>query len=316
MSTYKQFDSIKTSLKKRNYKAFFFFLAFTLLIWSFVQLSKTYEHSVQIAFQLEDVPENIIIENNTQTLRAEVQQTGFRILAINLFNSSFDLNFNQLDSLSDYYSYDLKKNKSKISKSLDVSVDELEINQDRLRFDFYKLSSKKLAVRHNFKITFEKGYDSISDFSFEPTFIEVFGNDSVLKTLDYISTEEMSFKNVSDSLSGVVTIKKLDSISNKFSQENIKYKLPVARFTEGTFEIPISFENDVLKEKLVIFPKTVKVNFKTSLFNYEKIDESGFEVVAEYNPEDDFMLLELVKQPKLVKNVSLEINKVDYLIKK
>lgn len=316
MSKNKQIDIIKTNFRKRNFKAFFFFLIFTLLIWSFVQLSKTYEHTVQINFELKGIPENIIIDHKTKTLPADIRQTGFKIISINLFNSTFELNFKKLDSLPEYYSFNLKKNKFEVSESLNISSQEFEISEDSLKFDYYNLSSKKIEIRHNFKITFEKGYDSINNFIFEPSHIEIFGKDSVLKALEYISTKEITFKNVSDSLTGKVEIKKFDSISNKYSQETINYRLPVAKFTEGSFEIPIKVKNQALEGELVIFPKTVKVNFKTSLFNYERIDESGFEVVVEYNPDDEFMLLELVKQPKLVKNVSLENNKVDYLIKK
>lgn len=309
-------NTIKTSFKKRNYKAFFFFLGFTLLIWSFVQLSKHYEHELQINFQLKEIPENIFINKNSQSLTAQIQQTGFKILTINLFNSSVNLKLNELDSLPDHYVFDLKENKSKISKSLRISNDELEISQDSLKFNFYKLSSKKLKIQHNFQINFEKGYDSIKDFSFEPSYIEVFGNDSVLETLEYITTKKMNFKNISDSLIGEVRIKKADSLSIKYLRETINYSLPVVKFTEGSFEIPIRVDENVLEREFVIFPKTVKVNFKTSLYNYERIDESAFEVIAKYNPDEDFMLLELIKQPKLVKNVSLENNKVDYLIKK
>lgn len=316
MSKYKQIESIKSNFKKRNYKAYIFFLVFTFLIWSFVQLSKTYEHDVQVDFQLKEIPEHIIIENKSQAITAQVQQTGFKILSINLFNSSVDLKFNELDSLTDYFVYDLNKNQSKISKSLNISDNELEFNQEQLRFVFYKLSSKRLKVKHNFKITFEKGYDSIHDFKFEPAYIEVFGDISNLKTLEYISTEEKSFSKVSDSLTGEVNIKTIDSIPNRYSQESIMYSLPVVKFTEGSFEIPIDFEKDDFNDKFVIFPKTVKVNFTTSLSNYERIDESGFKVIAKYRPDENFMILELVKQPKQVKHVSLENHKVDYLIKK
>lgn len=316
MSKSKQFETIKSNFKKRNYKAYFFFLAFTFLIWSFVQLSKTYEHPVEIDFKLNNVPEHIIIKDKTQTLPAQIEHTGFKILSINLFNSSVNLSFTELDSLADYYTYDLSKNRSKISKSLKISEDEIELSQNQLRFDYYKLSSKELEVRHNFKITFEKGYDSIHDFEFDPAYIEVFGDLEKLEEVQYISTKEKVFRKVSDSLKGEVEIKPIDSISIKYSQERVKYYLPVAKFTEGSFEIPISFENEALEDKFVIFPKTVNVNFKTSLSNYEKFDETDFEVIAKHNPENDFMLLELVKQPRLVKNVSLDNNKVDYLIKK
>jgi hypothetical protein len=46
-----------------------------------------------------------------------------------------------------------------------------------------------------------------------------------------------------------------------------------------------------------------------------RISESGFKVVAKYIPNEDFMILELVEQPKWVKNVSLDSFKIDYLIK-
>lgn len=316
MSKSNQIDKIKTNLKKRNFKAFFFFIGFTLLIWFFVQMSKTYNHEVQLRFQLKEIPKNIVVEDASKTLKAQIEQSGFKILSINLFNSTLDLAYNELDSLDNSLNYNLKTNKQKIANSLKILKDELEIDMDTLRFELYRLSTKKLKVHPNFEVDFNKGYDSIRDFILDPQYIEVSGNDSILKTLETISTKRESLKNVSDTISGEVGLQKIDSLSINYSQETVKYTLPVVKFTEGTFEIPISLENDVLEAKLVIFPKTVKVNFKTSLQNYEKIDESGFKVVAKYEPEENYMLLELVKKPKLVKNVSLENQKVDYLVKK
>ncbi|SDG61812.1 YbbR-like domain-containing protein [Psychroflexus sediminis] len=316
MNKYKQIEKIKTGLQKRNYKAFFFFLGFTLLIWIFVQMSKTYEHDVQLTFKLEGIPQHIVFENKSKNISAQVKHTGFKILSITLFNSSIDLNFNQLDSLGNYYSYSLQNNKTQIAKSLNLSKEVLEIAKEKLQFSHYKLSTKKLKIKPNIQVNFNKGYDSVSDFRFEPAFIEVSGNDSILNTLEFISTKKKVLKGVSDTLHGQIEIQKIDSVSIKYLEETVDYTLPVVKFTEGTFEIPIHFENPSLENELVIFPKTVKVNFTTSLSNYERIDESGFKVIAKYEPNEDFMFLELVKQPKLVKHVSLENYKVDYLIKK
>ncbi|MFD0932835.1 hypothetical protein ACFQ0R_09540 [Psychroflexus salinarum] len=316
MSKYKQIDKLKTNFKKRNYKAFFFFIGFTLLIWIFVQMSKVYDHEVKLLFQLEEIPQHIVIENETQSTLVQVKQTGFKILSINLFNSTLKLDFNELDSVQGGYIFHLEKNKSRIARPLNVSTSELEILQDSLYFNFFRLATKKLKIKPNFKVSFSRGYDSIKNFSFEPSYIEISGNDSILKDLEYISTERKNLKEVSDTLFGAVDIQKIDSISINYSVETINYTLPVAKFTEGSFEIPIEVINTKVNEELVIFPKSVNVNFKTSLSNYEKIDESGFRVVAKYVPDEDFMILELVKQPKLVKNVSLENYKVDYLIKR
>ncbi|MBZ9778111.1 hypothetical protein LB452_04160 [Psychroflexus sp. CAK8W] len=316
MSKYKQFDNLKTNLKKKNYKAFFFFIGFTLLIWIFVQMSKTYNHEVKLSFQLKEVPQHIVIEDKSQDISVEVNHTGFKILFINLFNSTLSLNFDELDSIGNAYTFNLKQNKSKIEKPLRVSSGELEILQDSLHFTFFKLTTKKLKIKPNFQVSFSKGYDSIKNFSFDPSHIEVSGNVSILKKLEFISTERKNLKDISDTLYGTVNIQKIDSVSINYLVETVKYTLPVAKFTEGNFEIPIDVENNASNEEFVIFPKTATVNFKTSLSNYEKIDESGFKVVAKYEPDEDFMILELVKQPKFVKNVSLENYKVDYLIKR
>lgn len=315
MSKYEQVKKVKSNLKKRNYKAFIFFLAFTLLIWVFVQMSKTYEDEIQISVKLEEIPQHIVVEEQTKNISIEVNQTGFKILSVNLFNSSFKLNFYELDSLNGHLVFNLKKNKTKLGKELRLSSNEMTFVKDSIKFSYYKLSTKKLKVQPDFKISFNKGYDSVKPFSFEPSYIEVTGNDSILKDLDYISTEEKVFKEISDTLIGTIKLKKIDSLSINYVTKTVNYTLPVAKFTEKSFEIPIEVKSDLKGKEFVIFPKTVKVNFKTTLSNYEKIDESGFRVVAEYKPDEDFMLLELVKKPKQVKNVSLDNYKVDYLIK-
>lgn len=316
MSKYEQVKKVKSNLKKRNYKAFIFFLAFTLLIWFFVQMSKTYEDEIQLSVKLEEIPQHIVVEEKTKNISIEVNHTGFKILAVSLFHSSLRLNFYELDTVNGHLIFDLKKNKTKIGKELRLSSNEMKFNKDSIRFSYYKLSTKKLEVRPNFKISFSKGYDSLKPFRFEPSYIEVTGNDSVLKKLEYISTIEKVFKEISDTLSGSVKLKKVDTLSLNYVTKTVNYTLPVAKFTEKSFEIPIEVKSNLKGKELIIFPKTVKVNFKTTLSNYEKIDESGFKVVAEYKPDEDFMLLELVKKPKQVKNVSLDNYKVDYLIKK
>lgn len=315
MTKNNQFDKIKSSFKKRNYKAFFFFIGFTLLIWLFVQMSKTYEHSIELSFELKDIPKHIVVEDSNQSLKARVTQTGFKILSLNLFNSELDIKFSQLDSLNQLYIYDLDENKSELLQTLNLNDTEIKFEDKMLTFKHFKLATKRLRIKPDFEVRFSKGYDSIGEFKFDPAHIEVSGKDSLLKNLEYISTENKVLKEVSDTIKGQVEIQKIDSISVNYATEVVDYVLPVSKFTEGSFEIPISFENRSLENKLIIFPKTVIVNFKTSLSNYESIDESGFKVIAKYKEDEDLMSLELTKQPKHVKNVSLDNNTVDFLIK-
>ena len=311
-----QLNRLKQNIKKRNYKAFIFILFFTMLIWLFVQMSESYDDSISLSITLVDVPENIIIENPVHSLDVGIQQTGFKILFMSLFNSSMDIHFNQLDSLNNRFVYVTEKHKKEISKSLNLKPSDIQMSIDSLVYKHFRLATKTLKVKPNFKVDFAIGYDSTATFVFEPQFVKVSGNDSILNTIEHIYTKPKDFKKVSDTLKGSIRIQTIDSVSINYFDTEIDYFLPVSKFTQGSFEIPIEVSQTDTNQDIIIFPKTVNVNFKTSLANFERIDESGFKVVAKYIPSEDFMILELVEQPKWVKNVSLDSFKVDYLIKK
>jgi YbbR domain-containing protein len=310
-----QLNRLKQNIKKRNYKAFIFILFFTMLIWLFVQMSKSYDDSISLSISLVNVPENIIIENLVHSLEVDIQQTGFKILSVSLFNSSMDIDFNQLDSLDNRFVFVTEKHKKEISKSLNLKSSDIQMSIDSLEYKHFRLATKTLKVKSNFKLDFAIGYDSTSTFLFEPQFVKVSGNDSILSTIEYIHTKLKNFKKVSDTLVGSIRIQTVDSLSINYFDTEIDYFLPVSKFTEGSFEIPIEVSQEGTNHDIVIFPKTVNVNFKTSLANFVRISESGFKVVAKYIPNEDFMILELVEQPKWVKNVSLDSFKIDYLIK-
>jgi hypothetical protein len=311
-----QLNRLKQNIKKRNYKAFIFILFFTMLIWLFVQMSKSYDDSISLSITLKEVPENIIIENPVHSLEVDIQQTGFKILSMSLFNSSMDINFNQLDSLNNRFIYVTEKHRKEISKSLNLKPSDIQMSMDSLVYKHFRLATKTLKVKPNFKVDFAIGYDSTATFSFEPRFVKVSGNDSILNTIEHIYTKPKDFKKVSDTLQGSIGIQTIDSVSINYFDTEVDYFIPVSKFTEGSFEIPIEVSQTDTNQDIVIFPKTVNVNFKTSLANFERIDESGFKVVAKYIPSEDFMILELVEQPKWVKNITLDSFKVDYLIKK
>jgi hypothetical protein len=311
-----QLNRLKQNIKKRNYKAFIFILFFTMLIWLFVQMSKSYDDSISLSITLKEVPENIIIENPVHSLEVDIQQTGFKILSMSLFNSSMDINFNQLDSLNNRFIYVTEKHRKEISKSLNLKPRDIQMSMDSLVYKHFRLATKTLKVKPNFKVDFAIGYDSTATFSFEPRFVKVSGNDSILNTIEHIYTKPKDFKKVSDTLQGSIGIQTIDSVSINYFDTEVDYFIPVSKFTEGSFEIPIEVSQTGTNQDIVIFPKTVNVNFKTSLANFERIDESGFKVVAKYIPSEDFMILELVEQPKWVKNITLDSFKVDYLIKK
>ena len=105
------------------------------------------------------------------------------------------------------------------------------------------------------------------------------------------------------------------SFSNKF----VQIKGEVDKFTEGKLNIPVSVINLPEAISLSIFPKEVPVVFYTNLNSYNSIDATDFVVVCDYNRLDtstNVLTPILESYPPTIKNASLQINKLEYVINK
>lgn len=315
MNKNQQFKTIKTNLSKRNYKAFVFFLCFTLLIWIFVQLSKNYNQTVEFNFEITNIPKDIIVEENSKAVQFQLNETGFKLLSLNTFTQDFEIDYDELKPEDDKLIYDLS-DKSKIAKAFNIDESELKLTENTLSYKYYKLKTKSIKVIPDFQIEFKVGYDSVQNFKFKPNRVKISGKDSILNTVDSVSTVFKSFSNVSDTLSGEIQLKTDDFKSVNFFTNEVEYLLNVDRFTEGKVQVPIKVVNLPPNAEVTTFPKTVEISFKTSLSNFDKIDKKDFVVECSYNENGDFMIPKVVKHPKLLKHLNLNINKVDYLIKR
>ena len=175
---------------------------------------------------------------------------------------------------------------------------------------------KEIKIIPNLEVEFKVGHDSVQNFKFKPEMVKISGKDSILKTIDSVSTVFKNFTNVSDTLSGEIQLKTDDFKSVNFFRTEVEYLLNVDRFTEGKVKVPIKVVNLPPNAEVTTFPKTVEIIFKTSLSNFEKIDKNDFTVECRYDENLDFMIPKVVKHPKLLKHLNLNINKVDYLIKR
>ncbi|WP_127846364.1 YbbR-like domain-containing protein [Psychroflexus aestuariivivens] len=316
MNKNRQFKTIKTNLSKRNYKAFIFFLCFTLLIWIFVQLSKNYNQTVEFNFEITNTPKDIVVEKKSKSVDFQLNETGFKLLSLNLFNQNYRIDFKHLKVEDAYLTYDLYKDISEIVKKFNLSESELKLTQSTLNYEYYKLKTKKIKVIPNLQVEFKLGYDSVQNFKVMPKMVKISGKDSILKEIDSVHTISKTFTDVSDTLSGKIQLKTEDFELVNFFTTQVEYQLVVDRFTEGKVQVPIKVVNLPQYAEVTTFPKTVEISFKTSLSNFEKIDENDFTVECEYKEDEDFMIPKIVEHPKSLKHLNLNINKVDYLVKK
>lgn len=309
----------KTPFKRKNLKAFSFFLIFAVFIWLIVQFSKTYEQTITVPLVLENSPKDKLIDKEEASLRFSVQENGFSLAWLKLFNSSVKVNLDKLPATKSNLLYIVQQQKDSIKKALDISTTKIQFIEDTIAIPYLQKSVKTIEVLSNIAVSYAPGFSSQQRLSLKPDSVKISGAQKSLDTILFITTENLSLKNVKSNQKGKVGIDTTNFKNINFYQSTVEYNLDVEKFTEGRIEVPIEVINNPKNTEISIFPKKAVVIFRVSLKDFESISKNDFSVVCDFSAiekEQNFIIPKLVKKPKHISDARLNINKVQFVIKR
>ncbi len=301
-------------------KSFIGFLIASTFIWLIITLSRTYVQTSPFAVVYTDLPQDKIYNTvPVNSINIEVEGTGFRFLKANFFQDDIKLSLKKLQKKNnDLYYLNLKNSAKEIQKQLSSDLILKKIEEDFVYFDLGSLVSKKVPVIPNLSVDYQLGFDATKVTIF-PDSVLLSGTKKQLKNINNITLKPLVFKGVSKDLSTEVDVILPKDKKIKLSHDKVKVSIKVDKFTEGEFEIPV-FVKNISSDKITIYPKKVKVIFKVSLKEFNKITPNSFDVEADYKYSKDNNLSYLVPKIKsksnFISNVRIIPEKIDFLIQK
>ena len=147
---------------------------------------------------------------------------------------------------------------------------------------------------------FAQGYRNYGVTEINPSQINVFGPQSVLDTLQYISTEAWTSKGVSEPQTTQLDLVRPNVEQLELSVEQVTVSQDVDQFTEGEVEVGITLDN--LPDGLTVhaLPNKVTVKFIAAFRDFPKVSEQDFAVRMDYSTAD----LENSRASLVIENVS------------
>ncbi|NNK81773.1 MAG: YbbR-like domain-containing protein [Flavobacteriaceae bacterium] len=310
---------IASFFTSKRINVFLLFFSLALLFSILSKLSTDYTKTLTYKLKPVNVPEEeVIIPDSLHKLDITVETYGFKFISYYFKNPELKVDFNNLQKDKNAYLWIERKQLSSIVDQFDSKIKIKAINPDTIFFRYDVNAIKKVPVYLKETIDFASGFDVTNGFKIEPDSIKLIGAKQILDTIHEVFTKPFNLNNVNKPISETIDLDMPESFEVlKLSDKKVKVAAHVEKFTEGYLDVPVIIMNVPEDTRVNFYPKTVTILFYTSLSNYKTIEESQFTIECDFkdiSENNSFLTPKIVKQPKNLKNLRLETNKIEFIL--
>ncbi len=303
---------------KRRFRFFLLFILLSFTFWSSTKLSKNYSLKQSFLIVWTNIPKGIILSPTIQKFNISITATGIEILLYRLFEKPIMISLSELHFSGKKTKIILDNQKFLIQQQLFDNTIINDFNPKTIDLNFSRLDQKSVLVIPKIQINLRAGYLIDSDIKISPDSIIVYGPKSILDSLSSIKSEFLIANDVYKNLRKKLNLKSLPNI--KFSKSKVTVDLNVSRYTEKEFVVNVEVINLPPGIRVKLFPPEVKVRTTLPFSILRSINASDFILVVDYEDilakENKLLKLKIKSKPPLVKKISLDPKKVNYLIRR
>lgn len=309
--------------KSNELLVFCFFLAVSFGFWLLQALNETLEREVQVALELENIPDDVvIIDSLPPSISVTLHDRGLS-LARHSFSSLFRRNVVKVDFAK--YESGLNDDEVSISPSdmqrmlhrIFAATTKIQaIRPDTLRYTYNHGHSRTLPVKlaGSLKATTQHYIQSIR---VEPDSVRVFAPANILDTMRVVYSEPFLLEGLHEAGSYQIALRKQKFL--KYEPSQVSIKVGVGYYTEKTVKVPVIGLNFPADRKLRTFPAQVSVTFRVESGRYHQLTSEDFVIATTYeelllNTESAKLLLHPKTVPDGVSDIRISPQEVDYLI--
>lgn len=298
-------------------------LVISTFFWTLNTLSKDYTTRIKYPVKYINLPENkklahdlpdhfdLMVNAHGFTLLRHKLQLSFSPILINVN----EFTHNNGKQILQKISISTEDHRSDIEDQISSEINLISIRPDSLRFNFDDIIERKLPVKSVVDITFGKQYQYQSSPTTVPDSVKVRGPKSIIDTLSCVYTKPQTFKDISRNIQRNVSLVSIDEL--RMNPKRVVLHVPVEQFTETSVEIPIEVIQAPDSFSVKTFPGKVKLSFQVGLSKYDKIDESDFSAVVNYEDitsNKTNLNVSLQRSPKEVFSLDFHPKQVEFIL--
>jgi hypothetical protein len=298
-------------------------LVISTLMWLFIELMKDYSDEISYSITFANAPKDLILTNSSDSiLKIGMNAQGFELLAAKYarqeHNLVIDLSTLKIRPTAEGYMAFLPSANivSQLGSQIHFKTNISSIKPDTLFFRFSEIFRKQVPVRMDVNYSLKRQFDVTDSLVCKPQFITVSSIKSIIDTISFVKTQQISLNQLDSSFNSKVALYKGKHANLlKYSTDSVTLRIGIEQVTEAGYNVPVSVLGN--SELVKIFPDRVEIICRVPLSAYPTIDASDFATEVVYEPsliKEKKLQVNLVKKPDKVRVLKISPPEVEFII--
>jgi YbbR-like protein len=252
---------------------------FSIILWVFVSFSLEYTTSFRVPVKLVEIKDGYsLLSQSIKDINITVKGQGW-VLAqvasgpetVYQVSTNGELGVQRVDAINA-----LSKN-SWINSKLQVAM----VSPSEINYTIERVANKIVPIISDESLGIKGGYGLVSKVSLTPDSVSIVGPQSLVKSIESISTEKFKIEDIDEKVSTQIVLKPLDYID--YSQNFTNIEFDVQKIVDKTFKsIPVQVENVPNLRELQLFPPNINVTLRGGLENLGVMSSDSIRAIVDF----------------------------------
>ena len=304
-------------LVQKDALIYLLFVGLATLFWWGRAMSSQREVEVKLPVAYTQVPAQVVFNTPLPTHLEVVLRDNGRLLR-QVQHTKPTVTISLADKLNETHgtlqlSTDVLR--QKIQDNLPGSTAIQQIRPEEITTTYYVEATKKVPIRLCATWTLEKQYQLAEPPVLEPAWVNIYGTQEAIDTIDSISTDSVIVEKLQDQVHRDIAL--LIPTGIRTDQPTISVTWNAEMFTEKSFQLPIEIINLPDNKVMHLFPQTTTITARVGISHFADLIEEDFKAVCEYPAQAQTTLpVTIICNNPYVTQMRTSIREVEYIIEK
>lgn len=292
--------------------------------WFVITFNKEYTSTIIFPVEYNNMPKGKVLLNHLpKNIEVDINTSGFVILYYKFKKviKPIKVDLKEAKAFKGQLGYYIAINNKleKLGRQFENKIRFLKVNPDTLYISYSKRASKVVPIKLVSDLTYNKEYSLNDSIQLIPNKVTISGPEERINKIKFAETELLKLEDIDKTTTVDLKLKwAADTSIIKVASTDVKAKISVSKYTEGTLDIPLNIDNLPKGYVLKTFPDKITVRYTVPFDDYEKIDEHAFRLRVDYAKKNSNKKLkvEVMKKPANMRSFKIQPEKVEYIIRK